>query len=809
MHNFRLSQCTSYLSSVRDVLPLYLRSIVKDCTSKDLSLIHDSYLYHTSISPKAISKGSFSIVSSSCHNLLKTISSFAKLYNFELKVTQFASAYARLLHEVVFENSQYSIKKRIDHYANYLFPDSELRLTGIRIMKGPLGHFFRDWARRLHKYGSKDERASVSMSLLKVCNAINRGDFMALSTHDKKYRESREPTRNPIAVDRLKQQIRKVVNYLYSPREFTEPSHIDAPFHNGSFEISRSEGGSHCALIKEREEYLYMGYHPRLGVSEEKVHPWWDDVGEYDEDYDAKICHIADKGKIRTITALSSHANYFIKRAQRYFFEPIWADRIFSYTCCDPQRESSCFEDMLGKSITLTDFDSWVSGDYEKCTDMFSKDWTKFVIKQICKRVFKNEDRPYFWRIMAGELESTVDLRLPFFYGQPQGHGLSFAILCVINLSIISYCYDTCNTHEYYYVKKGDPIVPFRCLPVKINGDDIVFASTPDIYDVWCKFCIALGLKVNQVKSYKSSTHFTLNSRAFTFDGEKCRNCVSFLPSQICQPPRGSLSLERLEYFYKNKEETISDYSSRCENFIRSDNEADYIRKLRLFLNLNPLRPGHKYKRRYLTKPPMPLFVSIDQGGLGLKIPTYVDIKSKILYKDVECTIRHPLGFDKRIFRKEVSGIKVEPRCSFLKINGEQRAHMQAYKLLIYNRHSDNLGDEQQASDLSSNLTRPGLGYHEERVINLDRDLLTCGTERKEDPPKEKSLKRWLDLTYMFRGPFHLMCEKDMSNMSELISLRKKYKSIGRNLRPERTVYAPLDWFTSIDGTVPLTTIDR
>lgn len=837
-HKTRLSQCTDYLSSVRDVLPLSLRDIVKDCSPKDLSRIYDSFRYHTSISPKQISKGSFSIVVSSCYNIVKTISSFAKLYNFELRTFEFASSFTRLLHEVVFEDSQYSIKKRIDHYANFLFPDSELRLTGVRIMKGPLGHFYRDWARRLHKYGSKNERASISMSFLKINNSICRGDYRSLALHDLKYKSSSEPKRSRLAQVALKQQIKKVVSAIYKPVPFRELSHIDAPFHNGSFETSKSQGGSHSTLINEREEYLYMGYNPRLGVSETKGHPWWDDQSEWFEQYDAKVCHIADKGKIRSITAISAHANNIIKKYQRYFYQPIWDNKIFSYTQCDPQRESSHFEDML-KCPTLTDFYYWISGDYEKCTDMFSIEWSKYVVKCVCKTVFGNE----WWRYY--EIADTFNLNLPFFYGQPQGHGLSFAILCIINLAIISFCFDTCDQHEYYYRKKGDTKVPLYNLPVKINGDDIVFASTDEIYQNWCDFCVALGLKVNQVKSYRSTTHFTLNSRAFTFvDDDKCINCVSSLPAQICTPPCGSINLETNQYFFKKTAETVADYSSRMENFIRSSNSEDYIRRMKLFFKLNPIRPGQKYFKRFSKKPPLPIFVSQDQGGLGIKIPPYIELNSKPIYKDFPKEVFTFYG-SKTVYEKRVCGIRTRPKDSFLQINGEQRAHMQAFSLLMRACHSD-LADIdvpehiKPIMDYKNNHTRVappdtyktkqscdrdivphnveyfevnntqhfGLGYNDVNIINLDHDMLFCATEVKEQPEeKEKSLKRWLDLTYMFRGQHHFVEEKLISTPSCIAQRKKQRKTHNLKLKRERTIYSPLEWLSPLEGTITASTI--
>lgn len=799
----RPSQSTDYLSTVRDVMPLYLREILDSSSRVHVRRIYDAMLYHLAISPRLCGFGSFKILVHSCHNLLKTLTSFAECYNYTLNNSKFFTTLADLIVEVTMENSQYSIKKRIDHYANFLFPDSQLKLSGIRICSGPLGKFFRNWARRIYWLASKNERASCALSLLKVNRALCKGDFISLVSHDLKYRSSKEPMRSQLAQDELFSMIREVVDVVYKPKKFCELNHTDPPFHNGSFEYSKAMGGSHETVIElmdrpdtftnqhrsiaenrgverenGRDEYLYMGFHPKLGVSECKVHPWWDDHCEPLEAYDAKVCHIADKGKIRSITAISGIANHYIKKYQRYFFKPVWKFKQFTYTKVDARAHPEQFRDLL--DCDLTKYHYWVSGDYEQCTDMFSRDWTNFVIQCVCKRVFGDD-----WMRHYDNLKGTTNLELPFFYGQPQGHGLSFAILCVINLSLIAMCFRTQSK------------INIRDLPVKINGDDIVFPANDDLYRVWCFTCERLGLKVNQTKSYRSATHFTLNSHAFCFEGDHCVNIPSPLFAQVVRPFGGSINLnlmcyeESCYYFKPQEDETVSEYSTRLQNFTRSSNEEDYIKRLKVFFAHNPIRPKMK-KKRFQTKPPINLFVAQDRGGLGVPIPPFVTMNVKIK----EHKIPTLMGRCEKAFNV-LRQTYLSPSKSFLKMNGEQRAHMIGYLDLDRARHTDEIDLRDQFT--YSETPHYGLGYSEPNYVNLDRSVLSCATEQEQPEKKEKSLKRLLDLTYAYRGVHHRVPERQFQRHD--IKQRKIHK--------ENELYLLLDWLESKDETIALTTFPQ
>jgi hypothetical protein len=142
------------------------------------------------------------------------------------------------------------------------------------------------------------------------------------------------------------------------------------------------------------------------------------------------------------------------------------------------------------------------SGDYESATDFLNNLVSKHVLSSILQRC---RSVPHGISMMAMDsLSLPVELRedentkrvVDQKAGQMMGYLLSFPLLCLINYLTFRYA------------------IP-RDVPVKINGDDIVFRSTPEEYQKWVEMVGKSGLVLSLGKTMVDRRFFTLNSTLF------------------------------------------------------------------------------------------------------------------------------------------------------------------------------------------------------------------------------------------------------------------------------------------------------
>nr|UUW21025.1 MAG: putative RNA-dependent RNA polymerase [Sanya botourmia-like virus 9] len=163
----------------------------------------------------------------------------------------------------------------------------------------------------------------------------------------------------------------------------------------------------------------------------------------------------------------------------------------------------------------------FVSGDYESATDNLNTHVSKFVLAQILMR--SRSVPAGISRMAMDSLSLPVELRGKFNTrtveqnsGQMMGYLLSFPLLCLINYLTFKYA------------------VP-RDVPLKINGDDIVFRGTRREYEKWVKVVGASGLVLSVGKTMVSRRFFTLNS--CLFEGRRDRAvCLPFVRSTALFP---------------------------------------------------------------------------------------------------------------------------------------------------------------------------------------------------------------------------------------------------------------------------------
>jgi hypothetical protein len=149
------------------------------------------------------------------------------------------------------------------------------------------------------------------------------------------------------------------------------------------------------------------------------------------------------------------------------------------------------------------DGEIFVSGDYESATDNLNISLSHLMVD--CMRRTSTHIPPSVW------LEARKALVARFADGRTQQRGqlmgslLSFPLLCLANFLAFKWA------------------VP-RKVPLKINGDDIVFRCTPLEAEKWFKEIKESGLTISRGKTLVTSSMFSLNS-TFFLAGESVKLC--------------------------------------------------------------------------------------------------------------------------------------------------------------------------------------------------------------------------------------------------------------------------------------------
>nr|QGZ00441.1 RNA-dependent RNA polymerase [Ourmia-like virus sp.] len=146
----------------------------------------------------------------------------------------------------------------------------------------------------------------------------------------------------------------------------------------------------------------------------------------------------------------------------------------------------------------------FVSGDYESATDNLNISLTHLVLDEM--RRTSHYVPPHVWR------EARLALVARFPDGRKQSRGqlmgslLSFPLLCLVNFL----------TFKWSIARR---------VPLKINGDDIVFRCRPAEADRWFKDVEQSGLVVSRGKTLVSRNVFSLNSTFFLPQSEGAEVC--------------------------------------------------------------------------------------------------------------------------------------------------------------------------------------------------------------------------------------------------------------------------------------------
>jgi len=148
----------------------------------------------------------------------------------------------------------------------------------------------------------------------------------------------------------------------------------------------------------------------------------------------------------------------------------------------------------------------FVSGDYESATDNLSLEVTERILSRVlgrCTRV-PFEMRGFAMRSLRAMIRYPGGHVVHQQRGQLMGSYLSFPLLCLQNYLAFRY------------------FIP-RPVPVRINGDDIVFRCRPAEYARWRDGVGAAGLTLSAGKTLVNRSLFSLNSSFFDASSRRVR----------------------------------------------------------------------------------------------------------------------------------------------------------------------------------------------------------------------------------------------------------------------------------------------
>lgn len=153
------------------------------------------------------------------------------------------------------------------------------------------------------------------------------------------------------------------------------------------------------------------------------------------------------------------------------------------------------------------------SGDYQAATDTLDLRATIMAIAAVAELT---DSSAGLLAMGPSELVFPDGVELPQINGQLMGHPLSFPLLCVINLA----CYRVavqrfCVKHQMSKSERQRLLTQ-----VLVNGDDILFKTTMDMFQIWCETVSEVGFILSPGKNYLSANFATINSRLYEIRGE-------------------------------------------------------------------------------------------------------------------------------------------------------------------------------------------------------------------------------------------------------------------------------------------------
>jgi len=239
----------------------------------------------------------------------------------------------------------------------------------------------------------------------------------------------------------------------------------------------------------------------------------------------AKVAEVLEPLKVRLITKQSALQQWVSMFYQKAMWRHLASREQFKLISEPLSVEHLLWLESTAKSFESTHgltFDRWASGDFKAATDGLSLNATKSCFNaSLARAVDWWEDNWTTNQDIIARLELCLrdtifgqTIHYPERYkipsvlqtnGQLMGSILSFPILCAVNFCTYWY-----SMMEY----TGNFVDPWT-LPVLVNGDDILFRTNQDHYQLWIKALGKVDFALSQGKNYVHNTVLMINSELY------------------------------------------------------------------------------------------------------------------------------------------------------------------------------------------------------------------------------------------------------------------------------------------------------
>lgn len=172
------------------------------------------------------------------------------------------------------------------------------------------------------------------------------------------------------------------------------------------------------------------------------------------------------------------------------------------------------------KGFETKEGEMFCSGDYESATDNLNSEVQKEILRcvlqnarNVPKGLIVSAMRSFSLKLALYGRDGNLVASMRQQSGQMMGNLLSFPLLCLVNY--ITFRWLTMDSS----------------IPVRINGDDIVFRAKPEVIERWKLGVSASGLTLSEGKTMVDGRYFSLNSTLFKGTRKRVR-LVPFIRSK-------------------------------------------------------------------------------------------------------------------------------------------------------------------------------------------------------------------------------------------------------------------------------------
>jgi len=254
---------------------------------------------------------------------------------------------------------------------------------------------------------------------------------------------------------------------------------------------------------------------------------------ERDDEHLPSLCAvpacILEPMKVRMITKPSTGLHVRMHTVQKSLWEYLYHHKSGAFKLIGEELNEEHLRVFVEQ---FADGEKFCSGDYSAATDNLKGQVTQAIVEVLNEKIYPHD--PFLAENLRNSLTSMYimqeDTKLPSFgeyscfkdfvyklenfhqsNGQLMGHVVSFVILCIAN--VIAYW----RSIEAVYGKVSFKELNQR-FPVLVNGDDILFKTKSQHYEVWLRQIREFGFDPSIGKNFFNDRFLQINSQLYRID---------------------------------------------------------------------------------------------------------------------------------------------------------------------------------------------------------------------------------------------------------------------------------------------------